>query len=284
MRHARILRHFDPKRGVSVATLAYEYPAGCLVPDHAHGSDQLIYATSGMMEVHSGQSLWLVPPQFALWIPARTFHKIRMRSAVSMRTLYFRPGLVTRSDTACSVLHVTPLLRELIVEIVRIGRLRARLGEDGALRDLTVLQLMRATAAPTQVTLPRDARALAVAQRILDEPARSCPLRALCADAGVSVRTIQRIFRNHVGVDFDSWRRQVRLTRAVELLVAGLSVKQVALGVGYAQPSAFVEAFRRTFGVTPKVWTNTVCNPQTVPSTTVLGKRQMAGAFLMSGA
>ena len=37
-----------------------------------HISDQLIYAIRGIMEVSSGQNTWLIPPHFALWIPART--------------------------------------------------------------------------------------------------------------------------------------------------------------------------------------------------------------------
>lgn len=44
MRHGK-LRKYDPGVGVSIATLAYEYPAGYEVPEHAHGSHQLIHAT-----------------------------------------------------------------------------------------------------------------------------------------------------------------------------------------------------------------------------------------------
>lgn len=266
MRQDGILREYDPKRGVSVATLAYDYTAGFLVPEHAHGSDQLIYATHGVMEVNSGQSMWIIPPYFALWIPAGTFHRIRMPAAVSMRTLYFRRDLVSRQQPGCAVLYVTPLLRELIVEAVRIGQLRTRHRHECALRDLIALQLMRATSAPTHVRLPRNARALAVAQRLLDDPAQSKPLAVMCAGAGVSVRTLQRIFQNDIGTDFDSWRRQVRLTKAVELLIGGSSVKQVAFVVGYNQPSAFVEAFRRTFGLTPRAWTASICNASSRPS------------------
>jgi AraC-like DNA-binding protein len=80
----------------------------------------------------------------------------------------------------------------------------------------------------------------------------------LCHEAGVSTRTLQRLFRTDVGIDANSWRQQARLTRAVALLVHGSSVKQVALAVGYAQPSAFVAAFRRVFGLTPKIWTDSV--------------------------
>ncbi|WP_183973327.1 AraC family ligand binding domain-containing protein [Tunturiibacter gelidoferens] len=107
MRHSKTLRGFDPKRGVSIATLAYEYSAGFQVPEHAHGADQLIYAIRGVMEVFSGQSIWLVPPRFALWVPAKTYHRIHMPGAVSMRTLYFRPGLVRMRSPGTAVLHVT---------------------------------------------------------------------------------------------------------------------------------------------------------------------------------
>jgi AraC-like DNA-binding protein len=93
-----------------------------------------------------------------------------------------------------------------------------------------------------------------VAQAVLVDPAQSKPLAAMCASVGVSVRTIERAFRKDVGADFESWRRQVRLMKAVELLVSGRSIKEVAFGVGYRQPSAFVEMFRRTFGSTPKAW------------------------------
>jgi AraC-like DNA-binding protein/mannose-6-phosphate isomerase-like protein (cupin superfamily) len=255
MRHFGVVRDYDPKRGVSIATLAYEYPPGFQVPEHAHGSDQLIYAIRGVMEVSSGQSMWLIPPHFALWIPARTSHRIYMPGAVSMRTLYFRRELVHRPSPGCAVLHVTPLLRELIVEAVRVGQLRTRNRHECALRDLTILHVKNASPVPTFITLPREQRALAVAQAVLANPALPKPLAMLCGDVGVSVRTIQRTFRKDVGTDFASWRRQVRLTKAVELLVSGRSVKEAAFAVGYQQSSAFVEAFRLTLGTTPKAWT-----------------------------
>ena len=206
------------------------------------------------MEVSSGQYIWLIPPQFALWVPARTHHRIHTHGPVSMRTLYLRTSLAARSEPRCAVLHVTPLLRELLLETTRIGQLRMRDRYGCALRDLLLPQLQKASPVPTFVTLPREERALAVAQAILRNPAESKPMAALCAQVGVSVRTIERAFRKDVGTSFESWRRQVRLTKAVELLVSGCSIKEVAFKIGYCQSSAFVEMFRRTFGATPKTW------------------------------
>ena len=51
-----------------------------------------------------------------------------------------------------------------------------------------------------------------------------------------------------------TWRRQARLMKAVELLVSGCAVKEVAFEVGYKQSSAFVEMFRTALGATPKAW------------------------------
>jgi AraC-like DNA-binding protein/mannose-6-phosphate isomerase-like protein (cupin superfamily) len=254
LRQSEVLTEYDPKQGVSVATLTYDYPSRFQVPEHAHGSDQLIYAISGLMEVSSDQSKWLIPPHFALWIPARTRHRIHMHGPVSMRTLYLRTGLTVRLEPRCAVLHVTPLLRELIVETVRVSQLRVQNRYECALRDLLIPQLQRASPLPTFVTLPREARALAVAKAVLRNPAESKAMAAICAEAGVSVRTIERVFLKEIGIDFESWRRQVRLTKAVELLVSGFSIKEVAYKVGYCQSSAFVEMFRRTFGTTPKAW------------------------------
>src|ERR1700691_135696 len=254
MRHGYV-ECYDPKPGTSISTLAYEYPPAFDVPEHAHGADQAIYATRGVMEVSVGQSFWLIPPHFAIWIPAKVMHRTRMPAAVSMRTLYLRRGLAPKLPATCAVLHVTPLLRELIVEAVRVGQLRTRNRLHCALRDLVIFHLQGASSVPTFLTLPKDSRVLAVAQALIANQADNPLLHTLCADAGASVRTIERVFRAEVGTDFATWRRQARLMKAVELLAGGSSVKQVAFAIGYRQPSAFAEMFRRTFAATPKAWT-----------------------------
>lgn len=249
-----ILKEYDPGPGVSISTLAYEYPSEYNVPEHAHDSNQLIYATRGVMEVSAGQSLWVTPPHLAIWIPARTRHQIRMVGAVSMRTLYIKRRFVPHAPSVCTVLHVSPLLRELIVEAVRIGHLRMKDTLHCSLRELILFQLQNAPPVPMYVTLPTDSRALRVAQAFIANQANGHLLRNVCKKVGVSVRTIERTFLREVGTSFEFWRRQARLMKAIELLVEGWSVKEVAAEVGYRHSSAFVELFRQTLGVTPKAW------------------------------
>jgi AraC-like DNA-binding protein len=248
------MTQYDPGRGVVISTLAHEYPRGFRVREHSHGSDQFIYAIGGVMEVSAGESVWLTPPHFAVWIPAGTVHSIKMPNTVSMRTLYMRCGLATGMPSTCTVFHVTPLLRELIVETVRVKKLRIRNRLHCALRDLLVSHLEAASPMPTSVTLPKDSRARELADIIIRNPADRQSMVSMCNSAGASVRTIQRVFRREVGSDFEFWRRQVRLMKAVELLVSGYSVKEISFALGYRQPTAFVEMFRGILGTTPGAW------------------------------
>jgi transcriptional regulator GlxA family with amidase domain len=102
--------------------------------------------------------------------------------------------------------------------------------------------------------LPTDQRALRFSQNFISTLDNSTLLTEACRVAGVGIRTMERIFQKEVGMSLESWRRQVRLMKAVELLVEGCPVKKVAAEVGYRQPSAFIELFRDTLGVTPRVW------------------------------
>lgn len=249
------MRHsVEPGPGVSISSLSYDYPPACVVPEHAHKADQLIYAMCGVMEVTVRQSFWIIPPQFALWVPAETRHKIRMSGAVSMRTLYLRPGTAARMPNRCAVLHVTPLLRELIIEAVRLGRLRPRIALHAALGAVIVANLQAAMSVPTRLTVPEDRRAAALAAAAMADPVNNRSFKALSDNAGASTRTIQRIFQREVGTSFETWRRQARLMKAIELLVTGHSVKETAYRIGYRQTGAFVTMFRDTLGNTPKAW------------------------------
>lgn len=202
------------------------------------------------MEVSAGQSVWLIPPHFAIWIPTRTTHSIQMPGAVSMRTLYMRHGLATGLPPTCAVLPVTPLLRELVVEAVRLKELRTRNRLHCALRDVLISQLETASPMPMPVMLPKDPRARAIGNFVIANPAERRSLAEMSESVGASVRTIQRIFRREVGSDFEFWRRQARLMKAVELLVSGRSVKETSFALGYRQPTAFVEMFRGVLGAT----------------------------------
>lgn len=67
----------------------------------------------------------------------------------------------------------------------------------------------------------------------------------------MSRRTLTRSFTRTVGVAFKTWRTQLKLVKALEMLGAGESVTTVALDLGYSSASGFAAVFRKCLGTSP---------------------------------
>ena len=96
-----------------------------------------------------------------------------------------------------------------------------------------------------------DERGAAVAAALIADPADDRPLAEWGRLVGASGRTLARVIERETGMGFERWRTHLRIAAALTLLAAGANVTRVAHDVGYATPSAFVAAFRRTTGTTP---------------------------------
>jgi AraC-like DNA-binding protein len=234
-----------------VRTLAVGYPSGAVLEDHAHDWAQLVYASEGVMSVHTEDGTWVVPSHRAVWIPAGIRHSIGMAGWVSMRTLYIVPKLVGGLARRCCVVAVSPLLRQVILHVIAQGTLRRDVPEHRRLVGFLLDQLRILPAVPLELPMPRDARAVRVAQRLRDDPGETAPLDQLARAAGASRRTLERLFQTETGMSFGRWRQQARLLYAMRLLAGGEPVTTTALAVGYDSPSAFITAFSSVLGTTP---------------------------------
>ncbi len=70
----------------------------------------------------------------------------------------------------------------------------------------------------------------------------------------MSGRTLARRFGAELGMGLRSWRRRLRLFRAVELLGGWVGVTRTAMELGYGSTSAFVYAFRTDGGCSPQAY------------------------------
>lgn len=226
-----------------------EYPAGHLVAMHRHLRAQLLYAVSGLMTVETGKGTWTVPPQQAVWIPPGIAHEVRMPCAVKMRSLYIHPGAVDELPDVCRVVNVTPLLRELIAQLVTPS---TRSHEQLArLMRVLIDEVIMLKSPPLHLPAPKDSRLRAITDVLIENPANSRELGEWSNRVGASERTLARLFVRETGMGFRAWRQQLRLLNAIERLAAGDDVTSVALDVGYHSPSAFIAMFKRVLGESP---------------------------------
>jgi AraC-like DNA-binding protein len=233
--------------------LSASYSSGYVLHPHVHASHQLLFASSGAMTVTGDRTSWMIPPGRAVLIPAGISHAIRMWGEVAMRSLYFplnAPAPAFGGGT-CRVISVNPLLRELTLRIAEMAALDSRVAVEARLMGVLMDELETAQIEPLQLPLPSDARAMRAADSVLKNPADNSTADALARHAGLSTRTLERVFRAETGMRFGLWRQKARLLESVRVLVDGRSVTDAAFESGYSSVSAYIAAFKQTFECTP---------------------------------
>jgi AraC-like DNA-binding protein len=229
-------------------------PPHQVVPPAAGMWHQLVCATRGVMTVRTDQCAWVVPPHRAVWMPAGFDYRLEMSGVVAVRMLYIRPR--KRGDRSfpgdCSVVNVTPLLRELILRTVQLGALDAEIPEQKRLIGVILDELKVLIAVPLQLPTPHDSRAARFAAIANSDSGGGRSTETLLRQCGTSRRTMERLFRAETGMSLGQWQRRQTLLHALRRLAAGENVSGVAAELGYNSASAFIAMFRRELGQTPK--------------------------------
>src|SRR6202012_610908 len=109
--------------GYLVRSAAATYPEGYRLHRHDHPWGQLAFCNTGVMRVVSDAAAWLSPPTRAIWLPAGVAHEIVMQGEVASRFLYLPPALAAPLPPSPRVVEVAPLMRELILHILKIRML-----------------------------------------------------------------------------------------------------------------------------------------------------------------
>lgn len=234
-----------------VLAVATDYPPDARIPPHTHVRAQLVHAVAGVMRVTAEDGLWVVPPGRALWVPAGTRHAIAARGRLAMRTLYIEPAALPELPRRCAVVAVGPLLRALILRATGLPAAYDEAGPEGRLMAVLLDELRLLPTIPLHLPKGQDPRLARVTEALEAVPGDPRPLEDWAREAGASARTLARLFQRETGMTFAAWRQQARLLQALIGLAEGRPVTGLALDLGYASPSAFIQAFKRAFGTTP---------------------------------
>ena len=231
------------------------YRKGTRLDTHIHRESQLVYAAKGTMQVTTPKGRWLVPPDRAVWVPARLAHAIDVLADIDMRTLYFDLAWLKRKPRSGSltsefVVRVSPLLHQAILALFDKANTDER---TELLIKLAMLELRHAEDSATFIPLPHEPRCRRAADIVLRAPAAAHEIETLAQKVGTSARTLSRLFAAETQLSFKSWCQRARIAAAVETLStrANVSVKQLAADLGYASVPAFSHAFRQITGKTP---------------------------------
>lgn len=227
---------------------------------HAHPMHELVWVRGGTMTVRIGDRLLTVPEGRGLWLPAGVEHAGRLTAGAELSDAFFAPDRTPVAFDGPTAIAMPPLLEALLAHLAD-----ERLGAGVRTRaEAVVFDVLEPAEQQFALQLPGDPRIDPIAEALLADAGDGRGLDDWALELGLSERTVTRAFRRATGLSFAQWRRVLRVHLALKLLAEGFDVASVSEQLGYAQPSTFIEAFRRVVGTTPGSFSSRSSSPHRV--------------------
>jgi AraC-like DNA-binding protein len=225
------------------------------VPDHRHRKGQLVFALGGGVTCRVPSGLWMVPPHCGVWVPGGMWHSNLATAKARLFFVYIEPGVVDLPDRCCA-LSISPLLRELIVE------LSDQVADDAEREDLLtrvlLRELPRMAVQHLHLPLSPEPRLKRIASALAEDPSDRSTLAEWAHRVALSESSLARLVVKETGLTFGRWRQQLHLIVAIRELASGASVQQVSADLGYESVTAFITMFKKALGKPPARYLSSV--------------------------
>ncbi len=221
-------------------------------PKHTHPWGQLQLISGGILELNAEGKRFLSPSQYAIWIPPGIEHESYMRRSMNYCSMNLIKPLAESLPSFPCLLEINPII-EAIINDLRDRQLQvAETAEDKRLIDVLLDQL-RHTRIHDQFLPSTEDKLLQPILRTLEKnPTDGTTLAAWAEKLHTSERTLARHCQDTLGMSFIEWRQRRKFIYSLHLLRKGLSVKEIALTLGYHQASPFINLFKRHAQCTPE--------------------------------
>lgn len=220
------------------------------ISPHHHERGQLVYASHGSLQVMSMGTRFMVPSQFAAWVPPGVIHSVTSTTPIDYSSLFIDVLACKTLPQHTQLLHLTSILKELTKTAACDDQTKCS-DKQKRLNAVILDQMSLLQPACVALPIPRSVRMNPLVEYFLSRPNEQIDLPYWAQLLSMSERTLTRNFKRDTGLTLGQWLQHVKVLRAIELLENGKSVKTTAFDVGYQQPSAFISMFKRITGVTP---------------------------------
>ena len=187
------------------------------------------------------------------WLPPSVAHRLYVPYGAALRELRIAPALSEGRVQPARIARCSGVLTSLLSESARHALARS----PGAVAALLFDELDaagREGAWELAIDMPSPLSRIAPrCEAMILDPGRDSRLDAIAARAGVSVRTLHRLFVDELGVGAGRWRGTVQAGAAMCALALDMPVAAIARELGFT-PSAFSTFFKSHVGWAPNRW------------------------------
>ncbi len=217
-------------------------------PEHSHRKGQLIFALGGGVTCRVPNGLWMVPPHCGVWVPGGMAHSNIATANARIFFVFIEPDGADLPERCCT-LSISPLLRELIVELS--DRAEQDEARQERLAKLLLTELPRMPVQQLHLPISSEPRLKRIAETLAENPSDRSTLADWAGRVALSESSLARLVVRETGLTFGRWRQQLHLIVALRELAAGATVQQVSADLGYESVTAFITMFKKALGKPP---------------------------------
>ncbi|MCK6264494.1 AraC family transcriptional regulator [Vibrio sp. ZSDE26] len=244
-----IIKDFPDKQLITKMT---NMASGYIDDFHSHPWHQIVFPRQGLLQSDIGDKSGIVPHNGMLFIPANTVHKSVAITDTQFLAIYLNPRKNVQYGSEPKSCQVNSFIKELIQLLFETNTLAQ--SESNITHLLMVLrdQIEVAESYEIPLLIPTDKRLFSIFVQLKQQPDLPFTLKEWAKKVGASERTLSRLCSKEFSQSFALWRQNIRLVLSLQLLDSKMTIQEIALELGYASDSAFVQAFKKLFKQTPR--------------------------------
>ena len=227
-----------------------QFEAGTVSPVHQHEWGQLQYVQGGVMELTSAGQHFIAPSQFAIWVPAHVEHESLMRRSLHYSSINILSGTVAMPNNIC-LLKISQIACSIVDDFRQRQLSYAHTDADKRLIQVLLDQLQQAPQQQDFLPMTDDRLLAPILAELEQDPVNQDSISTWAQRVHTTERTLARHCLTHLGMSLSEWRARRKYIYSLHLLRQGISIKEVALSLGYHQTSPFIILFKKYAACTP---------------------------------
>ena len=226
--------------------------------EHVHNRAQLTFVEDGYQYFHIDQKIYLVPQHHVIWVPSGKGHKITSEAkTVNLMVFLFKSVFEDDFYQNVHVFTVPPVLKEMLLYASKWNQSL----DENEEQDIFFKAILKSLpnfckeSNGLEIPIPKDTRLIPVCNDINANFKYNLDIDSLADKAQMSVRSLQRIFKNETGITLQKYLQLTRILKSIELIdTKQYTLSEVAYKVGYQSLSAFTSSYFAVMKTKPKVY------------------------------
>lgn len=224
--------------------------------EHVHNRAQLTFVEDGYQYFHINQKIYLVPQHHVIWVPSGKAHKITSEAkTVNLMVFLFKSVFEEDFYQNVHVFAVPSVLKEMLLYASKWNQSL----DENEEQDIFFKAILKSLpnfckeSSGLEIPIPQDMRLIPVCNDINSNFKYNLDIDSLAAKAQMSVRSLQRNFKNETGITLQKYLQLTRILKSIELIdTKQYTLSEVAYKVGYQSLSAFTSSYFTVMKAKPK--------------------------------